>query len=231
MAISGADHGHVRRHVVDAGVLQVQRRAPARPARAARPRPAPPRPAGAAPRPGPARPRTATRGRRSGAGRGTGSGPGPSHVPSSDKIAGRKVSEPSTATPTTRIVPTATPENTSMPVRNSPAREIITVSPDTTMARPEVRGGDPQRLAWCRARRALLAGPAQVEQRVVDADRHPDQQHDRGGGAADRQPAAGDGQQRDRRRSPPCPPAAAGCRPRSARRTRSAAGPARPGSR
>ena len=32
----------------------------------------------------------------------------------------------------------ATPVNTSMPVRNSPARAIITVSPDTTMARPEV---------------------------------------------------------------------------------------------
>ncbi len=59
-------------------------------------------------------------------------------VPSSDNIAGRKVSEPSTATPTTRIVPTATPENTSMPVRNNPARAIITVSPEITMARPEV---------------------------------------------------------------------------------------------
>ena len=58
--------------------------------------------------------------------------------PSSDSSAGRKVSEPSTATPTTRMVPIATPENTSIPVRNSPASEIITVSPDTAMARPEV---------------------------------------------------------------------------------------------
>ena len=40
--------------------------------------------------------------------------------------------------PTTMIVPTATPEKTSMPVRNSPDSEIITVRPDTTMARPEV---------------------------------------------------------------------------------------------
>ena len=55
-----------------------------------------------------------------------------------DKIPGRKVSEPSTATPTTTIVPTAIPENTSMPVRNKSARAIITVSPETTMARPEV---------------------------------------------------------------------------------------------
>ena len=59
-------------------------------------------------------------------------------LPSSDSSAGRNVSDPSTATPTTRMVPTATPENTSIPVRNSPASEIITVSPDTTIARPEV---------------------------------------------------------------------------------------------
>jgi hypothetical protein len=60
------------------------------------------------------------------------------HLPSMDKIPGRKVSEPSTATPTTMIVPTATPENTSIPVRNSPDMAIITVTPDTRMARPEV---------------------------------------------------------------------------------------------
>jgi hypothetical protein len=60
------------------------------------------------------------------------------HLPSIDKIAGRKVSDPRMATPTTKIVPTATPEKTSMPVRNSPAMAIITVRPDTTMARPEV---------------------------------------------------------------------------------------------
>ena len=40
--------------------------------------------------------------------------------------------------PTTVIVPIASPEKTSIPLRKSPASEIITVSPDTTMARPDV---------------------------------------------------------------------------------------------
>lgn len=40
--------------------------------------------------------------------------------------------------PTTMIVPSARPEKTSMPVMKSPAREIITISPEITIARPEV---------------------------------------------------------------------------------------------
>ena len=67
-------------------------------------------------------------------------------VPSRDSAAGSAVSEPSTETPTTVIVPTASPEKTSMPVRNSPASEIMTVRPDTTMARPEVAAAI--RSAW-----------------------------------------------------------------------------------
>ena len=43
-----------------------------------------------------------------------------------------------TATPTTMMVPTAMPVNRSIPVSSSPASETITVSPETTMARPEV---------------------------------------------------------------------------------------------
>ena len=58
--------------------------------------------------------------------------------PSQASRAGRAVSEPSTAMPTTVIVPMARPEKTSMPVAKSPPSEIITVSPDTTIARPEV---------------------------------------------------------------------------------------------
>ena len=50
------------------------------------------------------------------------------------------------------MVPIATPENTSIPVRNSPASEIITVSPDTAMARPEVAA------ATCSA--SLVSRPA-----------------------------------------------------------------------
>ncbi len=48
------------------------------------------------------------------------------------------MSEPATATPTTAMVPMATPVNTEYPVRNRPPSAIITVSPETTMARPEV---------------------------------------------------------------------------------------------
>ena len=40
--------------------------------------------------------------------------------------------------------------------------------------------------------------PAQVEQRVVDANRHPDDQHHLGGAGADGQPPAGHREQRDR---------------------------------
>ena len=43
----------------------------------------------------------------------------------------------------------------------------------------------------------LLAFPAQVEQRVVDADGHPDHQDELGGARADREPSPGDAEQRD----------------------------------
>ena len=74
--------------------------------------------------------------------------PRSTHVPSKDSSAGSAVSEPRTATPTTVIAPTAKPVKTSMPVRNRPASEIITVSPDTTMARPEVAAAVRSASAW-----------------------------------------------------------------------------------
>ncbi len=58
--------------------------------------------------------------------------------PSQDSSAGSTVSEPATAMPTTAIVPSAMPVNSPMPVRNRPAIAIITVTPDTRIARPEV---------------------------------------------------------------------------------------------
>ena len=58
--------------------------------------------------------------------------------PSQDSSAGITVSEPATAMPTTAIVPSAMPVNWSMPVRNSPAMAIITVTPDTRIERPDV---------------------------------------------------------------------------------------------
>ncbi len=76
--------------------------------------------------------------------------PRSAHPPSQDSSAGSTVSEPATATPTTAMVPIATPVNTAYPVRNRPASAIMTVSPETTMARPEVAA----------ARRSASAVPA-----------------------------------------------------------------------
>ena len=70
--------------------------------------------------------------------------------PRMDSIAGSAVSEPSTAMPTTVIVPIASPVKTSIPLRKSPASEIITVSPDTTMARPDVAAAIRSASPWLR---------------------------------------------------------------------------------
>ena len=48
------------------------------------------------------------------------------------------MSDPRTATPTTRIVASAMPMNVCCPVRNIPAMAAITVSPDTRTERPDV---------------------------------------------------------------------------------------------
>ena len=64
--------------------------------------------------------------------------PRSAHGPSQDSRAGRKVSEPRTVTPTTTIVPAEIPVKMSTPDRNSPASEIITVTPEITIERPEV---------------------------------------------------------------------------------------------
>jgi hypothetical protein len=58
--------------------------------------------------------------------------------PSFDSSAGSTVSDPSTATATTTIVPSANELNVGSPVRNIPAIAIITVSPEMSTARPDV---------------------------------------------------------------------------------------------
>ena len=58
--------------------------------------------------------------------------------PSQESIAGRKVSEPMTATATTIIVPTPKEMNTAEPDRSIPAIEMSTMKPDTTIAWPDV---------------------------------------------------------------------------------------------
>ena len=55
-----------------------------------------------------------------------------------ESMAGSTVTEPSIATPTTRIVPMPKETKTALPARNMPAIAAITVRPDTSTARPEV---------------------------------------------------------------------------------------------
>ena len=68
--------------------------------------------------------------------------------------------------------------NVGAPARYMPAIAVITVRPETSTARPEVAAAASMASSFVAPRRALLAGAAQVEQRVVDADREADQQHD-----------------------------------------------------
>ncbi len=53
-------------------------------------------------------------------------------------IAGRKVSEPSSAAATTSIVPTPKPTKIGLPEKSRPAIAVITVRPEISTARPEV---------------------------------------------------------------------------------------------
>ena len=58
--------------------------------------------------------------------------------PSQARVAGRTVSDPTTATATTRIVPVANDWKVDAPARYIPAIAIITVKPEIITARPEV---------------------------------------------------------------------------------------------
>ena len=56
------------------------------------------------------------------------------------------MSDPSTAMPTTRIVPIANDWNTMLPAKNMPAIAIITVRPEMSTAWPEVRRRELERV-------------------------------------------------------------------------------------
>ena len=87
--------------------------------------------------------------------------------------------------------------------------------------------GGARRALKCLARRraasALLARAHDVEQRVVDADRHPDQQHDGLDAVVEREHLADRTEQAERRDHRGRPPASPARARRRARRTRSAA--------
>ena len=183
------------RQVGEARQLRVQRERRQREREAARrPRARPRRPAGAAR--GRARsPRRATRRfhcRRGG--RGTGSVPGRRDGPSFASSAGRIDSEPISATATISIAPTAIEVKTALPVKSIPAIAISTVRPGDEDRVPRCAGSLQQRIAVREAARPLLALAAEVEERVVDPDGHPDQQDHRL-----RRAARGDDMARERR--------------------------------
>ena len=58
--------------------------------------------------------------------------------PSADRTAGSTVSEPIIATKTTSIAPMAKDMNVLSPEKNIPAMAIMTVTPESRTARPEV---------------------------------------------------------------------------------------------
>ena len=101
--------------------------------------------------------------------------------PSFESAAGRTVSEPTTAQSTTSIVPNAIEVKILLLAMNIPAIAISTVTPEISTAWPDVGGRAEERGPRLAAGCALLALAAEVEERVVDADRHADQQdHGRG---------------------------------------------------
>ena len=65
--------------------------------------------------------------------------PRSTHGPSSSRIAGKTVTEPTTAQATTAIVPLAIALKTFEWITNSPAIATITVVPETRTVRPDVR--------------------------------------------------------------------------------------------
>ncbi len=72
--------------------------------------------------------------------------------PSLASRAGSTVSEPITATATTRIEPMASDEKVESPARNSPAIAMITAVPETTTAWPEVSAAISTASTWPRPR-------------------------------------------------------------------------------
>ena len=73
------------------------------------------------------------------------------------------------------------------PAKNMPAIATITVRPETSTARPGGRRGPLQRRPRVVTGGPLLALAPHVEERVVDADRQPDQQDDRRDALVDRE--------------------------------------------
>ena len=118
--------------------------------------------------------------------------------PSLDSSAGRTVSDPITETATTRIVPVAIEREglVSGQVHARHRGDHGQAGDQHGAARG--RRGRLQRCLLAASGSPLLALAAHVEQRVVDADGHPDQQHDLGHGRVDREDLADQRDQSER---------------------------------
>ena len=109
--------------------------------------------------------------RRSAAGPAT--GPGPVHPPAEQATAARAARSPSRARQADdQDGADRQARKLSSPVNSSPRRQSITVSPETTTTRPDVRAVI-RNASRHPAGGAFLPFPAQIEQRVVDPDRDP----------------------------------------------------------
>ena len=140
--------------------------------------------------------------------------------PSLESSAGRTVSEPSTAIGdderSSRRRTTRTSRRRS---GTCPAIATITVSPEISTERPEVAAAASSAARSLRPGGPLLAFALQVEHRVVDADREPDQEHHRGRLHRDRQERGSAARSGRTSRRPRSARAAAGSpRPRARRR-------------
>ena len=135
-----------------------------------------------------------------GAGADEGTRPFSTRSPSQASIAGSTVSEPIIATPTTIIAPRPMPAN-----RLVAGQEHSGHRDHHGQARDQHRPPDVAAARCERGPRAalrpLLTLAPHVEQRVVHADRHPDQQDDRGRRVVDREDLARQRDQADRRRT------------------------------
>ena len=119
--------------------------------------------------------------------------------PSAERTAGRTVSEANIATATTVIVATANEVKVGSPLSSIPAIAAITVRPGDEDRPPRGRRRRGQGRLGRASGPPLLALAAQVEQRVVDADREPDEDDDRGDVGIHRDQLARQRQQADRR--------------------------------
>ncbi len=110
--------------------------------------------------------------------------------PSRRRVAGRTVTAPRTAQAMTAIAAVAMPLRVLTPTMYMPAIAIATVAPETMTVRPEVRSVVSSASPIAAPRLAFGARADDEEERVVDADRHPDQQHHGLGAVFDREQLA-----------------------------------------